>query len=72
MTKGSKKWKNAKSKSGKPQLRVYALFVAIERKGCGLIRVSRLRICDYEDKLPLYLIKSEGFKGFLIKWKKKE
>ena len=55
-----------KVRVGKPQLRVYALFLVIVGRGCALFGVSRLRICDYEDKLPLYLVKSEGFKGFLV------
>ena len=66
--KSQKVQKVQKVRVGKPQLRVYALFLVIVGRGCALFGVSRLRICDYEDKLPLYLVKSEGFNWFFGKW----
>ena len=46
--------------------KVYRDLVVVLRRGSGFIRRFKALIRDREDQLPWYMMKSEGFKGFLV------
>ena len=57
--------KSLKLRHVRPNFEIYAPFVVIQRRGCGVIRGEKLIISDIDDRLRWYVVKGVGFSDFL-------